>query len=323
MRFNSIPGTPVAVTQLGLGTAQLGDLYGTLDTSTTTAIVDAAWDSGIRYFDTAPHYGLGLAEERLGQALRGRPRDDYVISTKVGRLIVPDERTQEPTRRWDFSPSGVRRSLDESMERLQLQRIDIVLIHDPQEHMREALDEAYPALDQLRREGVVGAIGVGSGTLTALETFAAETEIDVLMMAGRYTMLEQPATARLMPLCQQKGISILNAGVFNTGLLALAEPEPNGRYEYQAAATELFERARMLAAEAKAHGITLPEAALKFAARPNAVVSVVIGADSPVQVNDNVELFERDAGLDSLWKSLRERELIDDTGVDIRQHSSD
>jgi D-threo-aldose 1-dehydrogenase len=323
MRSNSIPGTPVAVTQLGLGTAQLGDLYGTLDTSTTTAIVDAAWDSGIRYFDTAPHYGLGLAEDRLGQALRGRPRDDYVISTKVGRLIVPDDRTQEPTRRWDFSPSGVRRSLDESLERLQLQRIDIVLIHDPQEHMREALDEAYPALDQLRREGVVGAIGVGSGTLTALEAFAAETEIDVIMMAGRYTMLEQPATARLIPLCQQRGISILNAGVFNTGLLARAEPEPNGRYEYQIATTELFERARVLAAEAKAHGVTLPEAALKFAARPSVVVSVVVGADSQGQVGDNVERLERDSDLDTLWESLRERQLIDDTGVDIRQHAGD
>ncbi len=153
MRTNRLGSSDVKVTTIGLGTAQLGDLYGTLDQGRSTALVDAAWRAGVRYFDTAPHYGVGLAEQRLGAALADRPRAEYVVSSKVGRLLVPDAQGSL-TRRWDFSGDGVRRSIDESLARLGLDRIDVALIHDPQDHLKEALDEAYPALEGLRAEGI-------------------------------------------------------------------------------------------------------------------------------------------------------------------------
>ncbi|MFD9741636.1 aldo/keto reductase, partial [Umezawaea sp. NPDC059074] len=215
-----------------------------------------------------------------------------------------------PTRRWDFSASGVLRSIEESLTRLDLDRIDIALVHDPQEHLSWALDSAYPALDRLRAEGVVGAIGVGTGDIGALTAFAKHTDVDALMVAGRLTLLEQPALEEVVPACAAAGISVLNAGVFNSGLLAATHPSETSRYEYAAASPELLTRARRLADLATAAGSTLPQAALKFAARDRAVASVVIGADNPVQLATSVWLAEDPRPLDRLWDELAAAGLL-------------
>jgi D-threo-aldose 1-dehydrogenase len=299
----------VMVTALGLGTAQFGDLYESFDQQRATAIVDRAWEGGIRYFDTAPHYGLGLAEKRLGVALASRVRSDYVISSKVGRLIVPDEQGTL-RRQWDFSASGIARSLDESLSRLGLDRLDLALIHDPQEHLSHALDHAYPALDDLRSEGVVGAIGVGTGDLRALSAFATATDIDAIMIAGRYTLLEQPAYSDVLPAAREAGISILNAGVFNSGLLATRHPGIGSRYEYATVPSDLLAKAQRIAELAESAGTTLPQAALRFASQDPAVASVVIGADTSEHVTRNISLFEEPRPMGDLWTALKAQELL-------------
>jgi D-threo-aldose 1-dehydrogenase len=307
--------------RLGLGCAQLGNLYEAISDDEATATVDAAWAAGVRYFDTAPHYGLGLSERRLGSALRDRPRDEYVVSTKVGRLLVPNP---SPTGRdanlfdvpathrrvWDFSAEGVRRSLSDSLERLGLSRVDLVLIHDPEDHAAQALDEAYPALDALRAEGVVRAIGVGSMQLDVLTRFAAETDIDVVMSAGRYTLLEQPALDELLPLCAHRGRTVLNAAVFNSGLLAVEHPHGGLPYEYQNAPSTLVERATAIAAICEQHNTTLPAAALHFAGAHPAIAAVVAGAQGPAQSRRNAELALGPPPPESLWPALRESGLL-------------
>jgi D-threo-aldose 1-dehydrogenase len=309
MRTNRLGASTVSVTAMGLGTAQLGDLYESLDDERATAIVDAAWAAGIRYFDTAPHYGLGLAERRLGIALANRARSSFVLSSKVGRLIVCGT-DGSLERRWDFSADGVARSIDESLGRLGLDRLDLVLLHDPAGHIVEAIDDAYPALARLKAQGSIGAIGVGTGDLDALAAFTRETEIDAVMIAGRYTLLEQPALASVVPAAREKGISILNAGVFNTGLLATAHPVPDSRYEYAAAPDALVQRATRIARAADAAGTSLPQAALKFAGRDPLVASVVVGADSPEQATANAAMFEEPRPMDALWAELEEENLL-------------
>jgi D-threo-aldose 1-dehydrogenase len=232
--------TSVAVSALGFGAASIGNLYRAVPDEQAAATVATAWEAGVRYFDTAPHYGLGLAERRLGEALAGYPRDEYVLSTKVGRLLVADpagaghsdlahgfDVPAASRRVWDFSADGVRRSITESLDRLGLDRIDVVLIHDPEESddPRTALVDAYPALHELRAQGAIGAIGVGSKQIEILGRFVDETEIDVIMLAGRYTLLEQPALDDLLPSCHRRGVSVINVGVFNSGMLAADWPE--------------------------------------------------------------------------------------------------
>lgn len=212
MRTRALGRTAVRVTELAYGAAGIGNLFRPVTDEEAAAAVDAAWDAGIRTFDTAPHYGLGLSERRLGAALRERPRDGYTVSTKVGRLLVPAEdggpaddlahgfAVPATLRRvWDFSADGVRRSLEASLERLGLDRVDVVLLHDPDDHADQALDEAYPALEQLRGEGVVGAIGVGMNQTALPARFLRETDIDVVLLAGRYTLLEQEGLTELLP----------------------------------------------------------------------------------------------------------------------------
>jgi D-threo-aldose 1-dehydrogenase len=303
MRSGELGGSGVRVTALGLGTAQLGDLYQAVTQDRATAIVDAAWDAGIRYFDTAPHYGLGLAERRLGLALRSRPRAHYVLSSKVGRLLRPGG-GGELTRHWDFTESGIRRSVEESLERLGLDRLDVALLHDPQERLVEALRTGLPALVRLREEGVVDAIGVGTGDLAALAAFATRGELDTIMIAGRYTLLEQPALAEVIPAARAAGVSVLNAGVFNSGMLAQERPAPDARYEYRAAPGPLLARARRLADLAAGAGTTLPRAALAYAARDPLVASVVVGADSAEQIRANARMAQDPRPLDGLWDEL-------------------
>ncbi|MBF9132955.1 aldo/keto reductase [Plantactinospora sp. S1510] len=312
----------VTVGRLGLGTAPLGNLLGAVDDATATATVDAAWAAGIRYFDTAPHYGLGLAERRLGAALAGRPRSGYTVSTKVGRRLVPDpdgagrrddEGFDVPAahrRVWDFSADGVRRTLEASLDRLGLDRVDLLLIHDPEEHQAEALGQAYPALHELRAQGVIGALGVGSKRWDVLHRFVAETEVDAVMLAGRYTLLEQPALDGLLPDCLSRGVSVLNVGVFNSGLLAVDRPHAGLPYDYGEAPAAIVSRAQAIAEVCARYAVPLPAAALAFAGAHPAVASVLVGARDAEQITRNAELAAAPAPPDELWAELVERGLL-------------
>jgi D-threo-aldose 1-dehydrogenase len=307
----------VAVTEISFGGAAIGNLFTAVTDDDARAAVDAAWDGGIRFFDTAPHYGLGLSERRLGAALQDRPRGEYVISTKVGRLLEPapsagpgadvgrdDQGFDVPpglVRRFDFSADGVRRSLAASLDRLGLDRVDIALIHDPDAHGEQALREAYPALERLRAEGVVRAIGVGMNQTEMLTRFVRETDIDVVLVAGRYTLLDQTAANELLPAALERGASVIAGGVFNSGLLAA--PTPDATYDYAAAPGALISRALRLQEICAESGVPLRAAAARFPLAHPAVASVLIGARSAAEVTDAIAL----RGLDippELWQSL-------------------
>jgi D-threo-aldose 1-dehydrogenase len=302
----------VTVTELALGGAALGNLYAEVSDESAAAAVEIAWDLGIRSFDTAPHYGLGLSERRLGAALRGRPRQDYAICTKVGRLLHPaspprgldTEGFAVPAayiREFDFSADGVRRSLEQSLRRLGLDRVDIVLLHDPDDHGDQALREAYPALEQLRAEGVVGAIGAGMNQAEMLTRFVTETDVDVVLVAGRYTLLDQSAVAALLPAALRRGVAVLAGGVFNSGLLAA--PAPGARFDYQHAPAPLIARARRLQAACERFDVPLRAAAARFPLRHPAVASVLIGARSAAEVQDAVRLRALDIPA-ALWDAV-------------------
>ncbi|GAA3784402.1 aldo/keto reductase [Streptomyces phyllanthi] len=320
MRTTPLGGGAVGVTQLALGCAGMGNLYHPVTDEAAFATVEAAWDAGIRTFDTAPHYGLGLAERRLGAALRGRPRDSYTLSTKVGRLLVPapdgdlgDDLAHgfavpaTHRRVWDFSADGVLRSLEASLNRLGLDRVDIVLLHDPDDHAEQALREAYPALERLRAEGVVGAIGVGMNQSALPARFLRETDIDVVLLAGRYTLLEQEGLAEVLPEAAARGRSVVIGGVFNSGLLIA--PRPGATYDYAPAPRPVLDRALRLLAVTEHHGVPLRAAALRFPFGHPAVASVLTGARSPEEVRDTVEQL-RCPIPDALWDELRAEGLL-------------
>ncbi|MGC5033408.1 aldo/keto reductase [Micromonospora sp. DT229] len=312
--------TQVTVSRLGFGSSGIGNLYRAVDEETAHRTVEAAWQAGVRYFDTAPHYGLGLAERRLGAALAERPRAEYTVSTKVGRLLVSSPQTAhlrdeeggfdvpaDHVRQWDFSAEGVRRSLESSLDRLGLDRIDVVLLHDPDEHWRQAVEQAYPALHDLRAQGVVGAIGVGMNQWRMLHRFVRETDIDTVMLAGRYTLLDQSAQDHLLPACRERGVSVLAAGIFNSGVLATEQP---GRmYDYRPVPQPIHDRAVRIAATCRRHGVSLPQAAMAFVARHPAVTTVVVGATSAEQVRRNAELLARPMP-DALWADLLAEGLL-------------
>jgi D-threo-aldose 1-dehydrogenase len=308
--------SPVSVTELSFGGAAIGGLYTEVSDEDARAAVDAAWEGGIRTFDTAPHYGLGLSERRLGEALRHRPRDEYVISTKVGRLLEPavpgagrtggrdTEGFAVPAdyvRRFDFSADGVRRSLEASLDRLGLDRVDFVLIHDPDNHGEQALREAYPALERLRAEGTVRAIGVGMNQTAMLTTFVTGTDVDAVLVAGRYTLLDNSAARDLLPAAQRRGVSVIAGGVFNSGLLAA--PVAGATYDYRPAPAELIERARRLAETCQRYGVPLRAAAARFPLTHPAVASVLIGVRSAAEVADALALRALDIPA-ALWESL-------------------
>ena len=220
---------------LSLGCSQLGNLYREVSDEDARATVDAGWELGVRYFDTAPHYGLGLSERRLGAALAARSRDAYVLSTKVGRLLEPVDVVEgldgegfvvpaTHRRAWDFSRDGIRRSLSESLQRLGLDRVDIVYLHDPDDHWNEVLETGYPALAELRAEGAVAAVGAGMNQSPMLADLVRHADVDVVMLAGRYTLLEQDSLDDLLPVCEERGVAVVVAGVFNSGLLARSAP---------------------------------------------------------------------------------------------------
>ncbi|MFI1092626.1 aldo/keto reductase [Streptomyces sp. NPDC020917] len=283
------------VTEFGFGAASLGNLYTRVDDETARGAVDAAYDGGVRYFDTAPHYGLGLSERRLGAALADRPRDDYVVSTKVGRLLLPNHAptgsdlaaggfdvTDELTRVHDYSRDGVRRSLDASLTRLGLDRVDILYVHDPEEHLDQAVTEAIPALIALRDQGVIGAIGVGMNFWQPLLRVVTETDVDVVMLAGRWTLADRTG-APLLAACRQRGVSVVAAAPFNSGLLSRAWPPNDAYFDYGPASADVLAHARRLAAICREHGTTLPHAAMRFPLRDPAAACVVAGVRTPLE----------------------------------------
>ena len=242
--------TGVRVSRLVMGCAPLGGLFAPVPEPQARATVEEAWDLGVRAFDTAPHYGAGLSEQRLGAALRDRPRDEYVLSTKVGRLLVagtPGESTGADIfaessglgRVRDYSPDGVRRSLEQSLDRLGLDRADVVHVHDAEEHLDQAIREAVPALVELREQGAIGAVSVGIDHPAAAVRFVREADLDCVLIAGRYTLLDQSAATELLPLCRQRGVAVLAAAPFNSGVLA--DPRPGATYWYRAAPPDIVE----------------------------------------------------------------------------------
>ncbi|MGW0518099.1 aldo/keto reductase [Crossiella sp. NPDC003009] len=320
MRTAKLGRTTVPVTALGFGAAPIGNLYRPVPDADAHAAVRAAWDAGVRYFDTAPHYGLGLSERRLGAVLAEHPRDEFAVSTKVGRLLTEYDGGGDDLadgfdvlathrRVWDFSADGVRRSLESSLDRLGLDRVDVVLLHDPDNHWAEAAGKGFPALAELRDQGVVGAIGVGMNQWEMPARFIRETDIDVVMLAGRYTLLEQPAAAEFLPLCLERNVSVLAAGVFNSGLLSRHEIPVHAKYNYADAPPELVDRARAIAGVCERHGVTLPQAAIQFAFGHPSVASVVIGARTGEQMRQNAGLVANPVPPE-LWAELRERNLL-------------
>ncbi len=302
------------VARLGLGCAPLGNLYTAVDDDGAVAVVDAAWDAGIRYFDTAPLYGHGLSERRLGRALSERSRDQYVLSTKVGRLLRP---TSEPVGSifdlpesdpaahlapvFDFSGDGVRRSVEESLSRLGTDRLDVALVHDPDDHEQEALREAFPALLRLRDEGVVAAVGAGMNQWQMLDRFVQQVDLDLVLLAGRATLLDRSGTEVLLPRCEEAGVGVVLGGVFNSGVLAA--PGPDATYDYGALPDEVAERVARLAATCEAAGVPLAAAALQWALRQPAVSAVVVGIRSSEELAADVAWATATVP-DALWGEL-------------------
>jgi D-threo-aldose 1-dehydrogenase len=310
--------TDLSITRLGLGTAPLAGLFRAVDESDALKVIDRAWEMGLRFFDTAPLYGHGLGEMRVGRALRERPRSEFTLATKVGRLLradVPPEPGQKfrgtppvnPT--FDFSYEGVMRSVEESRERLGLERLDVLHIHDPDNHYDEAIKGAYPALVKLRADGAIGAVGAGMNQSEMLARFARDGDFDCFLLAGRYTLLEQGALDELLPLCQERGITIIAGGVYNSGILA--DPKPRANYNYAAAPAHLLERAQRLRDVCGRHGVPLKAAAIQFPLGHPAVSTVVIGCRSVAQLEDSVAMFEVDIP-PGLWAELKQEKLLPD-----------
>lgn len=310
--------------RLGFGAAGIGNLYKAMSDDVAAATLEAGWDEGLRYFDTAPHYGIGLSERRTGAFLSTKPRDEFVISTKVGRLLEPaanpsgardtegfDVRA-DWVRRWDPSEAGVRRSIEDSLERTGLDRIDIAFLHDPDAYDLEAgISQALPALEKLRAEGLVKAIGVGSNSSDALRDCVQAADLDIIMLAGRYSLLEQPAATDLMPLCLERGVGIINVGVYNSGLLARPVVPEDANYNYAPAPADILARARALAACCDEFGVELPAAALQFAASHPAVKSVVVGASKPGQIIETARRMSAQIPAE-MWTAMVSRGLLDE-----------
>ena len=313
----------LGIGSLGFGAANLGNLYREVSDEQAWAVLDAAWAAGIRYYDTAPHYGLGLSERRLGAFLATKPRGEFVLSTKVGRLLRPnpdhdgeldlanDFAVPAALKRvWDFSAEGIRASLDESLERLGLDRVDVLYLHDPDKHDLDAADrEAYPAMMALRDEGRVGAVGVGSMSVDALTRAARTPGLDLLMVAGRLTLAEQPAAAEVVPAALDNGIRLVAAGVYNSGLLATNAPSADGRYEYGGVPPALLAHVQQIAAICAKRGVELPVAALQYTLRIEPVVSVVFGSGKPEQVTQTARRAA-EAVPEELWTDLAAASLI-------------
>ncbi|WP_405836863.1 aldo/keto reductase [Streptomyces sp. NBC_01518] len=316
--------TDVEVTQLGFGGGPLGGLFEPLDDATAAQALDAAWELGIRYYDTSPHYGIGHSERRIGELLRGKPRAEFTLSTKVGRLLVPqdpqgrmDESFAVPAthrRVWDFTRDGIRRSVEDSLVRLGLDRIDVLYLHDAERHFEEALRHGYPALAELRAEGVVGAIGAGMYHPGQLTRLVREADPDVVMLSGRHTLLDHSALDELLPACTEHGVSVVAASVFNSGLLATDRPTAGARYDYGEAGPELLARVHRIADVCEAHGVTVPQAAMAFPLLHPAVACIAVGMRTEQEVRRNIAAFAAPVPPE-LWTDLRGEGLLDERAM--------
>jgi D-threo-aldose 1-dehydrogenase len=305
--------------RVGLGGAPLGNLLGEVSEADAVATVNAAWDEGWRFFDTAPHYGLGLAEERLGVGLRDKPRDEFVLSSKVGRIIysadsaaVDDEGFAINTtrrRRWDFSRDGVLRSIEDSLQRIGTDRLDVVFVHDPDDHYEEAVATAFPTLIELRDQGVIGAIGSGMNQTAMLTRFVTEIDIDVIMLAGRYSLIDPDGLDDVLPACLANNVQVVAVGIFNSGLLSQPRPTPGATFNYEPAAQALLDKANRIADVCESHGVTLPAAALAFPLFHPAVAGIAVGCRTPEEVHTNAALSRTDVPK-ALWSDLKSADLL-------------
>jgi D-threo-aldose 1-dehydrogenase len=306
-----------ALPRLGFGAAQLGNLYRPTTDEEAADAVETAWAAGVRYFDTAPHYGIGVSERRLGAALSTRRREEFVLSTKVGRLLTPtperaaagrldDQGFATPAthrRVWDFSRDGIRRSIEDSLGRLGMDRIDIAYLHDPDDHWEQASTTGVAALAELRDEGLVGAIGAGMNQSAMLTRFVEECDVDVVMLANRYTLLDRSAALDLLPAAAERRVAVVAAAVYNSGLLSRDVVADDARYLYADAPPELLERARRMADICREAGVTLPAAAVQFPLRHPSIASVVVGIRTAVQATETVERMRLPIP-DDVWDAL-------------------
>ena len=296
-------------TRLGIGGGPLGGLFSPVSSETAEAVIERAWEHGVRLFDVAPLYGHGRAERFVGHVLQTKPRDEFVLSTKVGRLLraeaadAPSDfaETEGVGPVFDFSAAGVRRSLEESLERLGLDRVDLVYLHDPEDHLEQAFHEALPELMRLRDEGVVGGIGVGTNRVETVVRFVRETDIDRVLLANRVTLLDRSGEAEALPLCVEGEVAVVAGGVFNSGVLASSQGSPT--YEYAPVPDDV--RARVVALEriCERYGVPLVAAALQFPLRHPAVTSIVVGVRSVAELDENIAAFNTPLP-DGLWDEL-------------------
>lgn len=328
--FKAPSGASISLTEMGMGTAPLGNLYRPLSEKDAQDTLEAAWKAGIRYFDTAPFYGLGIAENRLNPFFRSHKRNDYVVSTKVGRLLEvckPSERAgigkffDTPSRKevFDYTYDGIMRSLDLSLERLGLDQVDILYVHDVDVfthgsetirdiHVKTLMGSGYKALQKLRDEKVIKAFGAGINEWQVCEILMAQGDFDIFLLAGRYTLLEQEALNSFLPLCEKRGIGIVLGGPYNSGILATGA-RPGALYNYDPAPKNILDRVRKIEAVCKAHKVKLPEAALRFPVKHPSVVSVIPGMVNPKQVALNVKTLGAKIPK-AFWKDLKAQGLL-------------
>jgi D-threo-aldose 1-dehydrogenase len=322
MKRVQIGRSGLEVTRLGLGTAPLGGLFAPVSDADAEATIAQAWLLGVRYFDTAPLYGFGLAEQRLGGFLRTQPRDAFALSTKVGRLLRADEPSPAEDNHYkgapsvrphfDYSYDGVMRSVDESLARLGLDRVDILLVHDPDDHYDAAVSGAFRALQRLRDDGSVRAIGAGMNQSEMLARFAEAVPVDCFLLAGRYTLLDQGSLTTLLPICRERNIGIILGGIYNSGILANPQGKAGlaAKFNYEDADTALVARAKELDALCKQHGTALKAAAIQFVLAHPAVTVALQGARTAAEAADNVAMADAQVPL-SFWQELRARNLVD------------
>ena len=316
-------------TRLMLGGAPLGNLFAAVSDADARALIDAAWASGCRSFDTAPHYGHGLSEQRLGDALRNQPREAFVLSSKVGRLLTPDvsvPREQHgyvdglPFRQhWDYSAVGVRRSIEDSLQRLGLARLDVAFVHDCDAATHggnadavrcQVIDETLPALRAHQREGLLHAVGLGVNDVQIVLDVLREADLDVLLLAGRYSLLDQSALPALLPLCIERGVRVALGGAFNSGLLASGtRADGMARFNYAPAAREWVERTARIEALCDSHGVPLRAAALQFPLAHPAIDIVMVGARSVAEWRDAMAMARHPIPA-AYWRDLRNAGLL-------------
>ena len=317
-------------TELGFGTAPLGNLYRAIGDAEADAILDRAWDAGVRYFDTAPLYGYGLSETRLGRMLRGKPRDDYVLSTKVGRLLqaVPPDRRDGigkwfdvPSRReiYDYTYDAIMRSLEFSLERLGVDRVDILYVHDidlRNQGSQAALDGrltelmagGYRALITLREQGTIAAFGAGLNEWQPCQWLLERGDFDLFLLAGRYTLLEQEALESFLPLCQARGAGIVIGGPYNSGVLATGA-KPDANFDYETAPPAVLDRVRKIDQVCRGHETRLVDAAFQFPLMHPAVVSVIPGGQNVAEMESNLTAAQADVPT-ALWADLKSAGLM-------------